>query len=117
MLLALSRARRFGPVIAEPLPTVVPAAETVMGRGRMYRRSGARTQAAIALRAGTYERLRQRCGLPRGVALPALIDEVVRMTGRSPGEVSALLAGSPPGSDAELIELAQHLRSLEKELP
>ena len=34
------RARRLGPVVAEPLPVVVRAAETVEGRARLYRRGG-----------------------------------------------------------------------------
>jgi hypothetical protein len=117
VLLALSRVRRFGPVIAEPLPSVVPAAETIEGRGRLYRRSGARGTAAETLRNGTLERIRQRTGLPRGSTRVEIIDEATRITGRSPGDLTSLLAGPPPTNDAELIALAQNLRTLEKELP
>lgn len=117
VLLALSRLRRFGPVIAEPLPALVPAAETVEGRGRLYRKSGARGTAAATLRAGTLERVRQRCGLPRGSTPAEIIDTASGLTGRSPRDLTDLLAGSAPTNDAELIALARNLRTLEKELP
>ena len=37
VLLALWRGRRIGPVVAEPLPVVVRATETVEGRARLLR--------------------------------------------------------------------------------
>ena len=52
VLLALWRARRLGPVVTEPLPVVVRAAETAEGRGpALPPQRGART-AAGALRGG-----------------------------------------------------------------
>jgi hypothetical protein len=117
VLLAFSRVRRFGPVIAEPLPAVVPAAETVEGRGRLYRKSGARGTAADTLRAGTLERVRQRCGLPRGSTVHEIIDTAGRITGRNARDLTDLLTGPAPTNDAELIALAQNLRTFEKELP
>ncbi|EYR62692.1 hypothetical protein N866_05845, partial [Actinotalea ferrariae CF5-4] len=50
LALALWRARRLGPVVSEPLPVVVRAAETTIGRGRLYRRARSRGHAAAALR-------------------------------------------------------------------
>ena len=47
---ALWRGRRLGPVVTEPLPVVVRAAEATEGRARLYRRSHARDRAATALR-------------------------------------------------------------------
>jgi hypothetical protein len=40
LVVALWRARRLGPVVREPLPVVVRAAESVEGRARLYRRAG-----------------------------------------------------------------------------
>ncbi|WP_083733324.1 DUF4350 domain-containing protein [Actinomadura sp. CNU-125] len=42
LLVALWRARRLGPVVAEALPVVVRSAETVEGRARLYRASRTR---------------------------------------------------------------------------
>src|SRR4051794_7868182 len=57
VVVALWRARRLGPVVEEPLPVVVPAAETVQGRARLYAAGHARAAAAEALRAGARARL------------------------------------------------------------
>lgn len=64
-LFALWRARRLGPVVTEPLPVVVRAAETVEGRAQLYRRAGAADHAAAALRQAVRARLAARLGLPR----------------------------------------------------
>ena len=64
LLLGLWRVRRLGPVVVEPLPVVVRAAETVEGRARLYRRAHARDRAADVLRAAARERLAPMVGLP-----------------------------------------------------
>ncbi len=46
VLLALWKGRRIGPLVAERLPVVVRASETVEGRGRLYRSRRARDRAA-----------------------------------------------------------------------
>ena len=57
VLLALVRARRLGPPVAEPLPVLVPAAESVTGRGRLYERIAAREASLDALRAAAIARM------------------------------------------------------------
>ncbi|MDT5016711.1 MAG: hypothetical protein QOD39_2871, partial [Mycobacterium sp.] len=47
--LALWKGRRIGPLVAEQMPVVVRASETVEGRGRLYRSQRARDRAADAL--------------------------------------------------------------------
>ena len=42
LALAVVRGRRFGRLVIEDLPVVVRATETTRGRGRLYRRAGAR---------------------------------------------------------------------------
>lgn len=113
---ALWRGRRLGPVLAERLPVVVPAAETVRGRGRLYRRSRSYGHAAAALRAGTATRLATRLGLPRSADAPATIDAVARATGTPADEVARLLYGPPPADDAGLALLADELDILESEV-
>ena len=63
LLLALWQGRRVGPLVAEDLPVVVRASETVEGRGRLYRSRRARDRAAEALRTATLQRLLPRLGL------------------------------------------------------
>src|SRR5208283_3548354 len=55
LLVALWKGRRIGPLVAEELPVVVRASETVEGRGRLYRSRRARDRAAGALRAATLQ--------------------------------------------------------------
>ena len=57
LLTALVRARRLGPPVVEPLPAVVPATETVTGRGRLYARIGAREASLEALRSAALRRM------------------------------------------------------------
>ncbi len=63
LLLALWKGRRIGPLVAEQLPVVVRASETVEGRGRLYRSRRAGDRAADALRTATLQRLLPRLGL------------------------------------------------------
>ena len=115
LLAAFWRGRRFGPLVPEALPVVVPAAETTRGRGRLYRRSRAHGRAAAAMRAGTAMRLGARLGVPRSATGPELADAVARATGRPTEQVSALLYGPPPTDDQGLVHLAHELDRLESE--
>ncbi len=116
LLLALWRARRLGPVVTEPLPVVVRAAETVEGRGRLYRRAGARGRAADALRAGVRDRLGPALGLPRRAEPGAVVAAVAARSSRPAGEVGSLLYGAAPADDAALVRLADGLDHLEREV-
>nr|WP_297430295.1 DUF4350 domain-containing protein [uncultured Actinotalea sp.] len=110
------RARRLGPVVTEPLPVVVRAAETTVGRGRLYRKARSRGHAAAALRAGTARRCAARLGLPRSADAPAVIDAVAHAVRRPTEQVAALLYGPPPTDDGELLRLARQLDELESEV-
>lgn len=116
LLMALWRARRLGPVVVEPLPVVVRAAETVEGRARLYRRGGARDTAADALRGGVRSRLVPLMGLPTLAAPPAVVDAVAARTRRTPPDVAALMYGAAPADDAALVRLADDLDALEREV-
>src|SRR5262249_50099030 len=63
LLVAIWKGRRIGPLVAEHLPVVVRASETVEGRGRLYRSHRAGDRAAEALRTATLQRLMPRLGL------------------------------------------------------
>ena len=112
VVLALWRARRLGRVVDEPLPVVVRAAESVEGRGRLYRAAGARAQAAEQLRSGARDRVVRRLGLGLDPTPPAVVEATARRTRRDPAEVQALLYGAAPADDAALVRLADDLRAL-----
>ena len=119
--LVLWRGRRLGALVTEPLPVVVRASETTRSRGRLYRRAGDRAHAAGALRAAARDRTAEALGLgssPGPDHLAALVRGVAARTARSPAEVAALLSpdAPAPGSDHDLITLAQDLDQLDREV-
>jgi hypothetical protein len=116
LLLALWRGRRLGPVVVEPLPVVVRAAETVEGRARLYEAAGARDQAANALRAGLRDRLVRALGLAPDAGRETLVAAVTSRTSRDGTAVDDLLYGPPPADDAALVRLADGLDSLDSEV-
>jgi hypothetical protein len=115
-LLALWRARRLGPVVGEPLPVVVRAAETVEGTARLYRRAHAVDHAAAALRQASRDRLVARLALPADSDPDALVTAVASRTGRATTQLSTVLYGPPPTSGADLVRLADALDALESEV-
>jgi hypothetical protein len=117
LLLAFWRGRRLGPVVVEPLPVVVRAAETVEGRARLYLAARARGRAAEALRAGTRDRLVRALGLAPDASRETLVAAVApRTRGRDGASLDALLYGPPPPDDATLVRLADDLDSLYSEV-
>jgi hypothetical protein len=114
LLVAVWRGRRLGPVVVERLPVVVRAAETVEGRGRLYRARRARARAAEALRAGAADRLVPRLGLGSGAAPQEVVAAVAVRTGLDPQHVGAALYGPAPADDAGLVALAGYLDSIER---
>jgi hypothetical protein len=112
-VVAIWRGRRLGPILSEPLPVRVRAAETVEGHGRLYHRLAARDRAAEALRAGSIARLSRAFGhADDRLALSAAVAD---RTGRDPTEVRRLLGDAVPSSDDDLVNLARHLDRLEQE--
>ncbi|MEO3808671.1 DUF4350 domain-containing protein [Sphaerisporangium sp. B11E5] len=116
LLVALWRVRRLGPVVVERLPVVVRAAETVEGRGRLYRARRARGQAAAALRAASVARLTPRLGLNADATPEQIAAIAAARTGREPTWVRAVMFGPPPSDDAGLVALASHLDTLERQV-
>ncbi|TYB48301.1 DUF4350 domain-containing protein [Actinomadura chibensis] len=121
LLVALWRARRLGPVVAEALPVVVRSAETVEGRARLYRAGHARDRASDALRSGARERLVPLLGLPRShaqdpSAAREIVTAVARRTPYDETYVGAALYGPHPLDDAGLIALSDVLDDLERQV-
>ncbi|MBO0681021.1 DUF4350 domain-containing protein [Mycolicibacterium sp. S2-37] len=116
VLIAFWRGRRLGPLVAEQLPVVVRASETVEGRGRLYRSRRARDRAADALRTAAVQRLVPRLGLGAGAEPGAIVAAVAQRCGSDPVAVGHTLFGPPPGTDADLVSLAQHLDDIERQV-
>jgi hypothetical protein len=116
LLVALWKGRRPGPLVAEELPVVVRASETVEGRGRLYRSRRARDRAAAALRTATVQRLLPRLGLGPGAPAPAVVTTVAQRSGADPGFVSYHLFGPPPATDHDLLQLARALDDIERQV-
>jgi Domain of unknown function (DUF4350) len=115
-LAAWWRGRRLGPLVAERLPVVVRASETVEGRARLYRSRRARDRAAEALRTATLARMLPRLGLGHNAPPPAVTQAIVARSGHDPNLVSHCLFGPAPGTDAELLELAHQLDDIERQV-
>ncbi|MBE0008695.1 MULTISPECIES: DUF4350 domain-containing protein [unclassified Arthrobacter] len=116
LLAVLWRGRRLGPLVAEPLPVVVRAAETAEGRARLYQDSSSLDRAAANLRAATLLRLALRLRLPATSSVTEVVDAAARHSDRSPADLDKLLRTDAPASDAHLVRWSQDLDSLEKEI-
>ncbi len=123
LLFAVARARRLGPPVAEPLPVLVPAAEAVTGRGRLYERVGARAATLSTLRAAAIRRLndilnpfgaasagRDLMPDPAGTTPPGagvFVAQISVRTGVAEQRVRTILYGpAPPDDDAMLAAAA-----------
>ncbi|RJL30463.1 DUF4350 domain-containing protein [Bailinhaonella thermotolerans] len=122
LLVAVWRGRRLGPVVAERLPVVVRASETVEGRGRLYRSRRARDRAALALRTAAIDRMMPWLGLPHDAGPVEIVTAISTRARSSTGaaaeasEIGAALYGPPPEDDAGLVALADHLDRLERQV-
>ncbi|MEO3746373.1 DUF4350 domain-containing protein [Plantactinospora sp. B5E13] len=112
LIAALWRSRRLGPPVPEPLPVTVPAAETTIGRGRLYHRARAYGPTAGILRAAALHRLGPVLNLTPETPEAEVVRVVAANTGRSPDDVHHLLFGPDPTSNPELLDLARALDHL-----
>jgi hypothetical protein len=115
-LAVIWRARRLGPLIAEPLPTVVRASETAEGHGRLYRSRRARGRAAAALRAAMLARTLPALGLASDAGPGPVVAAFSARSGSGEVRIEAMLFGPAPGDDAALVALAGDLDALEREV-
>jgi len=122
VLLAAAAARRLGPPVPEPLPVVVPAAEAVTGRGRLYRRIRARQASLATLRAGAIARLARAVdplartpdhGLDTpGPRRDAFVQTIAARSGLPEATVATVLFGPVPSDDAGLVAAVADLDHL-----
>jgi hypothetical protein len=112
----LWRGRRLGPLVTEPLPVVVRAAESTQSRGRIYRRTGDRHHAAAILVGAAGRRLTESLQLPRGSTTETVAAAAAARTGRDPRELLDLLGDPAVTKDSQLVGLGQRLIELENEV-
>ncbi|NUL46356.1 hypothetical protein F7P69_14295 [Cellulosimicrobium funkei] len=112
-VLMLWRGRRHGPLAVEPLPVIVPASETAVGRARLYERSGQHGSAARALRSGTLVRLSRVLRLGHGASVEAVVTAAARTTGQDAIQVAAVLDVSHVTTARELVAAGRTLLDLE----
>lgn len=115
-LLAVWQGRRLGPLVAERLPVVVRASETVEGRARLYRSRRARGQAAQALRAAALHRLTPRLGLGANASEQAVAAAVAGRCRLDETAALRILYGPAPETDSDLFSLAQALDDIERQV-
>ena len=116
LLVALWKGRRIGPLVAEQLPVVVRASETVEGRGRLYRSRRASDRAADALRTAALQRLLPRLGLGPNADPAAVVQTIAQRSRQDPEAVRHTLFGPPPATDTDLVNLAHALDNIERQV-
>ncbi|WP_097867880.1 DUF4350 domain-containing protein [Streptomyces sp. rh34] len=118
VLAAVWRARRLGPLVTERLPVAVRASESAEGRSLLYRKANARDRAADALRAATRTRIAPLAGVPvRDAHTPDVLLTAVSARVNAPDhDLTTLLFGTAPSTDAALVLLADQLDALEREV-
>lgn len=116
VLAMIWRARRLGPLIAERLPVVVRASETVEGHARLYQSRRARDRAAQTLREAMLTRTLPALGLPKDAQADAVTEALTDRSRLSEYDVAQIVYGPAPGTDAELISLSSRLDDLEREV-
>jgi hypothetical protein len=106
--------------VAEPLPVLVPAAEAVTGRGRLYRRIGARAPTLDTLRAAAIGRIArglypfgatppERDLLRPGPATDAFVADIAARTGLSEVDLRFVLYGQITDDDVTLAAVVAEL--------
>jgi hypothetical protein len=114
--IAFWRGRRLGPLVVENLPVTVRASETMLGRARLYEKSGARLRALDALRVGSVQRIAKLVGLSRHATLDEIVNAAAALTGRPPTDIRALLVDDVPGNDKDFVRRSDELLTLEQEV-
>lgn len=108
LALAAAAARRLGTPVAEPLPSRVPANETMLGHARLYQRARARAASLDIITATTRRRITRHLGLPAG----APIEQIAAHAGLPVRYVRDILDAEPPRSNADMVESAALLEAL-----
>ncbi|QWW20303.1 DUF4350 domain-containing protein [Schaalia sp. 19OD2882] len=113
LVLGMARGRRLGRLVPEDLPSHVPAAETVIGRGRLLRHSKDHAHTARVLRRHTARALARRTGVSTRAPADELHAALVQR-GVDPNVARDVLWGPTPTNERELMALSDRLTELEE---
>lgn len=114
--LVLVRARRFGKLVAEPLPVAVPADEANIGRAQLYRANRDIPHAARVLRSAFISRYARRVGLSPHADPSAVALAFASACHSDPHDIMRTLYTQPIHTHNDLAHLASAVGDLEKEL-
>lgn len=114
ILWGISRGQRLGRFVFEEVPSYIPSAETVSGKGRLLLRHGQVAHIAAQMRRDTARRLARQLAIPASHSPEALANALVA-AGATPESV-AWLWEPIPATEADLREVADRLTALEKEI-
>jgi hypothetical protein len=112
LALAFAAARRLGAPVAEPLPSQVPANETMLGHARLYQRARARDSSLDTLRTAARRKLTTHLGL----APHADSEQIAHRAGLPVRYVRDILDREPPDSNSDLVEAATLLQRLVRDV-
>ena len=116
LVAALVQGRRFGPLVPEKLPVVVPALETTHGRGSLYQHSRDVNHAATIAKAWSIRRMAHRVGVGSTASPAEVVDAISHATGRPAAEIDSILYHTHPQTGRELVDLFDTLKQLESEV-
>ena len=108
--------RRLGPLAIEPLPVIVPAAETVRGRSALLQRSQARAEALADLRTAALVRIGRRLALPPDAPAAEVVARAAAQSGLDPAWAEAVLLTDQPHDDETLIRISIDITTIESEV-
>ena len=108
--------RRMGPLAIEPLPVIVPAAETVRGRSALLQRASGRAEALRDLRAAALVRLGRRLALPPDTPAAEVAARAAPASGLDPAWTEGVLLTEVPRDDSSLIRIAIDITTIESEV-
>lgn len=108
-------ARRFGKLVAEPLPVAVPAAETDLGRALLYQRGNSIGHAAQVLRSDFIDERARRLGITATTTPEEVSCLIARSLNYSPQQMHDLLFSRRISTESDLVSLADELAILKKE--
>lgn len=114
LTLMLWRGRRLGRLVTEPLPVVVPAAETVRGRATLYRGAPTHERVLAAHRAGALRAAANMLGLPARSDPRSIVDRWANAVGQPETQLADVLLGPVPAPDAA--ELLRRVDALDHAL-
>jgi hypothetical protein len=110
------RARRLGRPVLEPQPVEIAGSELVIAVGQLLQQAKSPNRAATLLRTDVRRRIAERLGAPATTPAEDLAEIVAARTGVDKDRARMVLTDTPITTDAQLLDLAQAIEALRKEV-